>query len=337
MHLTEKDQANQLRWDGARRGFYEVYYLKWNDRATRTAAWIRYTLTSPATGIGERYCELWGIFFDGKNAANHLAVKNRFSIDHLSTTHAPFALTVAGAKLTSAAAQGAINDERGAATMRWEVEVTSADGPFRPFPFAFMYESDLFPKTKMVVPHENARFTGELVVGKRRIQLRDAPGQQTHLWGVKHAHRWAWGHCNAFAEDTGAVWEGLDATIRLGPFQPRFTFFLLKAFGRTHVLNQPTALLLSRSTWDSETWRFESGNHEIKVIGEIRARPEDIVTVTYMDPDGALLYCHNCKIADVRLQLQDRRGKALGTLTAERTCAVEFVDRVIHPGRKVYI
>ena len=36
--LSSKERDNLLVWDGRRQGFYEVYYLKWNDAASRTAS-----------------------------------------------------------------------------------------------------------------------------------------------------------------------------------------------------------------------------------------------------------------------------------------------------------
>ena len=47
MVLTQAEQDNVTRWDGERRGFYEVYYLKVNHIPSGTALWARYTLLAP--------------------------------------------------------------------------------------------------------------------------------------------------------------------------------------------------------------------------------------------------------------------------------------------------
>ena len=75
--VNEKERANLLRWDGGSRGFYEVYFLKFNDAPSQTAVWLRYTLTSPRPEVGRPYCELWGIFFDARDPARNFAVKQR--------------------------------------------------------------------------------------------------------------------------------------------------------------------------------------------------------------------------------------------------------------------
>ena len=47
MVLTQAERDNVTRWDGERRGFYEVYYLKVNHIPSGTALWARYTLLAP--------------------------------------------------------------------------------------------------------------------------------------------------------------------------------------------------------------------------------------------------------------------------------------------------
>ena len=37
-----------------------------------------------------------------------------------------------------------------------------------------------------------------------------------------------------------------------------------------------------------------------KLVGEVRAKKEDLVGVTYHDPDGELAYCYNTEVADMR-------------------------------------
>ncbi|MDP8224548.1 MAG: hypothetical protein P9L99_14400 [Candidatus Lernaella stagnicola] len=336
MATTQIDRANALRWDGRTRGYYEVYYLKWNDAASRTAGWVRYTLTSPLPAIGKPYCELWGIFFDVDKPANHFGVRNRFAIDALRHADDPFAVNIGDAELTADRTRGAIHPSASGSLMSWDLHIRALDPVARPFPHDWMYKGK-FPTTKIIVPHQNSRFSGVFQVGDRTIELHDAPGQQSHLFGTRHGHRWAWGHCNSFAEDENAVWEGLDGQVKLGPALPHFKYFYVKAFGQEYWFNSLSQLVLNESRWDTSRWRFGAENAGVKMTGEITTRPGNFVTVGYMDPDGGLLYCHNSKISTMRLELTGRDGKSIGTLTSENGCAVEFVDRRIYPEMTVYI
>ena len=45
-------------------------------------------------------------------------------------------------------------------------------------------------------------------------------------------------------------------------------------------------------------------------VGQVSARSEDLVGVTYHDPDGELAYCYNTEVADMRLDVFERAGRS---------------------------
>jgi len=337
MSRSEKEQSNLLQWDGAKAGFYEVYYLKWNDAKSQTAAWIRYTLTSPTDQKVPPYCELWGIFFDAKSTEKCFAVKNRFPITKFSWAKDYFDLRIDQAVLTMDECKGGIEDKKTGHALSWDLKLDSLGAPYRYFPSEWFYKGP-FPKTKGISPHYDGRFSGRIIANGRKIDFKDAPAQQTHLWGVKHAKRWAWGHCNAFAEDPALVWELLDAQIKVGPFtSPHFVNGALRFQGRDYMFNAPADWLRNKSAWDLGRWDFTMKNDELMVNGRIQCDYDKLVTVTYTDPDGELLWCNNSKIADIEIRISDAQGQKLGEFHSEKACAAEFVDRIIYPQSPVRI
>lgn len=330
MAITRKEQDNVLRWD-RRRGWYEVYYLKWNDVASRTAYWIRYTLTSPLPKVGDPYCELWGIFFDITDPKKNFAVKNRFPIDKLSWDTDKFRVAISDAELTQNACHAKIVDEKNNNSLSWNLAFDSEGPTSYLFPSEAFYKGS-FPKTKAMMPHQHAIFNGTITANGREIKIANAPGQQTHLWGTKHSLRWAWGHCNTFKEEPGAVWEGIDAQIKLGPVpSPHFKLFYLKTEGKEYHFNRLPNWFGNKSTWRLGHWTFECKNEQIKVKGEITSRLEDFVAVTYMDPDGEFLWCNNSKVASLRLSIYSPQGAHIKDLSSEYGSAAEFVDRKTYP------
>jgi len=329
--VDSRDADNILRWDGEKRGHYEVYFLKFNDSLNRMACWIRYTLTSPTEGCGDAYCELWGIFFDVDNPRNNFAVKKRYPVGALGWERDRFQLSIGDAELLPGSCHGSIESAGGEHSLAWGLDFESRSPTLYHFPYQSMYRL-AFPKTKVLCPYVDARFSGWLEADGKRFKLERVPGQQEHLWGTKHALRWAWGHCNSFAEDPGAVWEGLDAQIKMGPVpSPHLKVFYLKAFGREHHFSALPRWFLNRSRWELGKWSFEARNAQVRVRGEISCRPEEMVAVTYTDPDGELLWCNNSKVARMELEILDHSGASLGTLTTADTAAAEFVDRRTYP------
>lgn len=334
MAINQKELDNILRWDGQARGWYEVYYLKFNDPKSNSAYWLRYTMTSPLSSAP--YCELWGIFFDVKDPRNNFAVKERFTIEKLTWEKERFEVGIAGAKLGMNTARGAINDKARGLALSWDLEFDSPAPTFHHFPYSRMYGPG-FPKTKVLSPHMDARFSGTVTANGRQIKMQEAPGQQTHIWGTKHALRWAWGHCNSF-EEKGAVWEGLDTQIKLGPIEsPHLKLFYLRTGGREYFFNSVRLLFTNKSEWGLGQWNFEAKNNEVRVVGEISCRPQEMVCVTYTDPDGENLWCNNSKVASIGIEIFGPDGKRIGKLTSKNACAAEFVDRRTYEGVDVSI
>lgn len=335
--MDEKEKANILRWDGAQRGFYEVYYLKWNDPASQTAYWIRYTLTAPLTPIGPAYCELWGIFFDANNPSANFGLKQRFPIDRLGVERDHFKVAVDKAVLTQKACNGALKDEAQKLSLEWELTFDSPTPLFRHFPSEKLYHGK-FPKSKVMAPHEDAHFNGHMIVNGRKIAFNNARGQQTHIWGVKHALRWAWGHCNCFREDPDAIFEGLDAQIALGPIpSPHLSLFYLRTGGRDYYFNKLMQWIGNHSKYTLGSWNFSTKGDGVRLVGTITSPLEAFVAVTYTDPDGEKAWCNNSKVSTINLELYKDGDPNPVRLSADRACAAEFVDRKTHPGVKVWV
>jgi hypothetical protein len=94
----------------------------------------------------------------------------------------------------------------------------------------------------------------------------------------------------------------------------------------------PLRVLGNDSTFALTGWRFEAVDGGRKLIGEVDADREQLVGVTYHDPDGELAYCYNGETSTMRLHVYERSRRVGGwahrqTLVADRRAHFEYGQR----------
>lgn len=320
MNVSEAEKSNILKWKGEK-GFYEVYYIKFNSPETETACWIRYTLLSLTDGVV--LPELWGIFFDAGDPGRKMAIKKTYSINEFAFEKERFYLQIGGAELFHNHAKGELR--RGDDILKWDIQYEPSEKVFYHFPYNFMYTLP-FPKTKVLSPNFDIKINGVLIVKGREIILKGAPGQQSHIWGRKHADFWVWANCNAFSGDK-AILEGLSARIKLGGFMtPPLTLLYLRWKGKDFYMNGLRSLFLNKTDPSFPRWKFRGTSRGFSFSGEIYAEPESFVGVEYTDPDGEKLWCLNTKVADIKIEVYEG-SRRVDVLRADKKCALEFVSR----------
>jgi hypothetical protein len=290
--------ANTFRWDGEP-GHYEVYYVTLTDPETGVGAWIRYTMLAP--DAGDASCSLWFLTMDP--AGGLTARKATFPIGELGAGSDPFQLTVGPGKLEDGGAQGGFEDVEW--SLRWD--------------HGRAYDSvhpalRRFASTILTLPHGDVAVSGEIRFAGRLLALDQVRGAQAHLWGTRHAERWAWARCGDFRTTDGEAapdtfLDGVSARIRrfgreVGPATPVVGRFA----GEDFYSNSPVRVLANRSEYGLTRWRFEAASNSRKVIGEVDADPHQLGGVTYHDPDGRPAYCYNTETASMRLHLYRRSG-----------------------------
>ncbi len=324
---TEID--NRMVWDREQPGHYEVWYCTFNHRPSGTGFWIRYTLESPHEGHGEPYAQLWFAFFDSKEPGNNFGVNRKLPISELQADEDPFCLRMGDAVLRHGELRGQLEGD--AHSVRWDLA-------FRPGLFTHYHLPDIiyttnFADTKVLSPNLIAHINGKVVVDGREFELDAEPGCQTHLWGRKHAHAWAWGHCSAFREDSTACLEILSVKLkRLGLVTPTMTLLSLYLGSEVYHFNQFTSLPGTSGQWETGLYKFRALGKRIKIEGEMRCRPEDLIRTPYTDPDGEPSFCHNSEVADCSLTVWTRRSfrapfRKLCRLTSHGSTHFEYASR----------
>ena len=320
---TEPDNAPV--WDGRRAGHYEVWYLTFNHAPSRAGFWIRYTLESPRAGVP--YAQVWFAAFDGERPERSVALNRRYAVDALALQAAPFEVRIGPAVLRHDEARGAL--EGGGHAVRWDLAWEPSPATHRHLP-DIVYRTD-FADTRVLSPGPRIALSGSVEVDGRRFDLRAEPGGQTHLWGRKHAHAWAWGRCSAFTDGAEAFVEALTVRVRrAGLVLPPVTFLAVHLDGAELRSTSFRAALRSRGRFGTGRYAFTAESPDARVAGEFTCAPERMVQAEYADPDGARCFCANTEIGDLTLTVLRRAAGAAWEerrLVAQGTAHFEVAGR----------
>lgn len=327
------DELNEPRWRNRRQtGFYEVWYVTVAVPESGQAFWFRYTIDAPVKG--EPTCALWAFSFDKNDAKAGLALHDSFPIERFAnktTDDRGFKVEVGTGSLERARAKGKVGS--GAASIEWDLKFEPR-GPSLEHVSSALYSLGL-AKAQVNSANLALQVDGTIKVAGKSIKLAKAPAEQSHTWGKKHVHAYAWAHCNAFAEDPEAVFEGVSAKLsRFGIVLPAATPIYLRAFGEEHSLNGTGESFGHDSAFELGKWSFEASNDEVLVKGTAKASPDRFVSVEYGDPDGESLYCNNCCLADLSIDIYKKVGmrwEKANTLTSQGTTAFEVCERARDP------
>lgn len=325
---TEAD--NRRRWDG-KPGHYEVWYLTLNHRPSRTGAWLRYTIEAPLDGAA--HAVLWFAHFDARDPERTFALNREYPIADFVAQDRPFALSLPGALFGHDRARGALAGAGHSAA--WDLTWRPAEKTHRHLPPLFYLGGGL-GGTTVLSPNLNVPVSGWIEADGRRFELASEPGGQTHLWGRKHAHSWAWGHSNAFEGRPDIAFETLTARIeRGGRVSPPVTTLALYIGDEALRWTRLRDVAFTRGQFGTGFYRFSAVAPRSRLEGEFSCQPRDMVLAEYRDPDGRELFCANTEIADLRLTLFRRaplgRWREAARLHAPRAGHFEVGQRERDP------
>ena len=277
-------------------GHYESFYLKATHPADPMSVWIRYTVHKRPGA--EPRGSLWLVLF-GAREERPWAVKATIpevgaGADHY--IHVGEARFEPGRVFGSAAASA--SEARRAS---WDLTYSSSEAPWRHLPRDFMYRAPL-PRTKLISPYPDARFSGRVEAGGRTVDLDGWRGMVGHNWGAQHAERWIWLQGAGFDGHEDAWFDAALGRIQIGRWTtPWIANGVLSLEGRRHRLGGLGSARRTEVSERPDGATFTLPGRDITVQGQVGADRKDFAGWIYADPDGSEHNVVNCSIANLVL------------------------------------
>ena len=282
---------------------------------SRRAVWLKTTILARA-GKSSPVADVWCCTFDGITGQTW-GHRETVPLDQARLEGTPLEIEIAGCRFNldpeQGTTEGYLENERG--SCRWDLTWRPVDGllgaPMSIFPFRWMLHTSL-PKAKTVTPHPALVFSGTMEWSGDGISADNWLGMQGHNWGSEHTPRYAWGQCIFLEQGVPTcMMEGFSGRVAIGgkltpPISALEVRYGARVYRFNHLLN----------LWNQEaTIRYPEWHLKLKGSGglaelRMKANPDEMACLGYVNPNGELLYCLNSKLADVHLKVVPKDGPA---------------------------
>lgn len=295
--FTATGTENLMVWDRRTAPFMEVWYATLTHRRLRSGLWLRYTISAPRDA--EPSCALWAFYFDPEGKRSFAGV-NEHSIDRLG--HVPgrddgALVRIGDAWLTETHLEGRVESD--GRILAWSLELEPADRCYQHLPSVLRRRAEQRFST-LCSPNLSVPFSGTIELDGEVVAYDGEPGCQTHRWGRRHSHSWAWAHCSAWDGEADAVFEAVGA--KAAPWLPALSFPYLRYRGKDLVFSA----LRTQGRYELPAWTFMASNDRWRIAGAVRLPPDRSVQVRYADPDGGTRHCVNSEVADLAIDVYER-------------------------------
>ena len=256
---------------------------------------------------------MWAIWFDGET---HKVTRAYQPVPMGDCRFDPgrFDVRIGDAFLDGAALRGVCEQ------IAWDLRYAGSGRPLLLFPADF-YDRAL-PKAKALDAFPAARYEGTVTVGGERHAISQWPGTQSHNWGERHTDLYAWGQVSGFDGAPDALFEGVTARIKLGPFwTPHLTSLVLRLGDDDYAFNTVSSFLRNKGSFAGWRWSFAGVSDRLRLEGEMIGDPKHFAALEYRNPPGGIKRCLNSKIARCELRLAFPDG---GKRTLVSSCRAAF-------------
>lgn len=189
-------------------------------------------------------------------------------------------------------------------TLEWDLTLDKRQGiPVNRIPQADNY--DLYPHFQSNGCRHH--LSGSVTINGTRYEIPRTLASDGHYWNTKHLRSWAWAHCASFEGDPDFLFEGIGPRYNDWSQTSMWLTFIYK--GQRIESNIIDAFHYNQEL-DSGTssWGFVAERGQLRFVGHVSAKVEDMILLIHALPDDEYLYTHICYEADMTIDIERKVG-----------------------------
>ncbi|MEY3211207.1 MAG: hypothetical protein RIT28_1688 [Pseudomonadota bacterium] len=292
----------RLRFDGVELHFAEAYYVLFNVPEQGLSFVVRYVLHN---GVLEedRRAEIWCMFRDRSKQGVDLALRTRFPIGRALLHNTPeVRMSIGPSGYGDDRVWGSLTAPEG--TLEWDLALDKREAiAVNRIPAADAY--DLYPHFQSNGCRHH--LSGTITINGTRYEIPRTLASDGHYWNTKHLRSWAWAHCASFEGDPDFLFEGIGPRYNDWSQTSMWLTFVYK--GQRIESNIIDAFHYNQEL-DSGTssWGFVAERGNLRFVGHVSARAEDMILLIHPLPDDEYLYTHISYEADMTIDIERKVG-----------------------------
>lgn len=276
-------------------GFFEVWYITFNDQETGDGYWIRFTLVVPKNVMESPFLNIWFTAFKKDGIISIISENYRFSECSFSDEH----IKIGNSLLTTNTTEGEVLNKFHRA--KWNL--TIGDGAeFLHLP-SLIYQIPIL-HSYLASPNISFPIKGKIEIDGIESEI-EGRGTQSHIWGREMPDKWIWAHTDNFENHNG-FFELISVETHLGPLKNASSSRIFLRFEDEEF----SLITLNKIGFKDHTsfpeYLFFATGKKYKIEGKLYGDLKKFIQYHYPMPTNKEVFCTNTECGSLNIVIYKR-------------------------------
>ncbi|MCX7945163.1 MAG: hypothetical protein N2746_11715 [Deltaproteobacteria bacterium] len=289
-------QSAKARWN-KEPGFFEVWYLTFNDSNSGDGYWIRFTLVVPKNVMESPFLNIWFTAFTKDGIISVISENFKMSDCVFSDEK----VQIKDTYLTSNHTKGYIFGKTH--NVKWDLIMESGD-EFLHLPVQ-LYRIPIL-HSYLASPNISFEIKGKVEIDDKTFEI-SGKGTHSHIWGREMPDRWVWAHTDTFENHRGYL-ELISVETHLGAIGKVSSSRIYLRFDDEDFSFITINNVLFKESIAFPEYTFSATGRKYRIEGKLYSEKKNFVQYNYPMPSNKEVFCTNTECGSVNIVVFKRES-----------------------------